>query len=358
MAVSRSDPVLVEVIRGEMVESGHRGSYAVVDAAGAVVCAAGDIERPVYPRSAIKPLQALPFVASGAADHYGLGNAEIALACASHSGAPAVVAAVERWLGRIGLGPADFECGADPPTASVEARALVVAGQSYSALHNNCSGKHAGFLTTAKFYGESTRGYIGAEHPVQRRVLASLSAMTGLDLSRAPRGTDGCGIPVVGIPLAAMARAMARLADPAGLAEDIGAAAGRVLAAMAAEPMIIAGASRFTAEVLRVAGSGLRVKPGAEGVCCAVLPRQGFGIALKIADGAGRAADAAMGALLGALGMFDEAQSAELAPVLRPVVRNVAGNYVGELRPAAEAFTKRAASPATAQSGKKKRLLA
>jgi L-asparaginase II len=136
--VSSPDPILVEVMRGEMVESRHRGAYAVVDAAGGVVLAQGDIQRPVYARSAIKPLQALPLVETGAADHYRLGVREVALACASHNGTPPVVAAVEAWLDRIGLAPDDLECGADPPIDTAAAHALIRAGQSPSALHNNC----------------------------------------------------------------------------------------------------------------------------------------------------------------------------------------------------------------------------
>jgi L-asparaginase II len=336
--VSSPDPILVEVMRGEMVESRHRGAYAVVDAAGGVVLAQGDIQRPVYARSAIKPLQALPLVETGAADHYRLGVREVALACASHNGTPAVVDAVEAWLNRIGLSRDDLECGADPPIDSAAAQALVRAGQLPSALHNNCSGKHAGFLTTASHCGEPTRGYIGAQHPVQRRVLATLSSMTGLDLERAPHGTDGCGIPVIGIPLKAMARAMARLADPAGLTAERTAAAGRILEAMGAEFLIVAGASRFTREVMRVAAATVRLKPGAEGVSCAALPQHGLGIALKVDDGAGRAADVAMGALLVRLGMLDPAQAGAIEAVLRPPLKNVVGRTVGELRPVAAAF--------------------
>jgi L-asparaginase II len=338
VSCSTPGPILVEALRGEMVESRHCGAYAVVDAAGGVALARGDIEQPVYARSAIKPLQALPLLETGAAEHYQLGVKEIALACASHDGTPAVVAAVAVWLDRIGLRPDDLECAAAPPLDSAAAQALVRAGQPPSSLHNNCSGKHAGFLSTARHCGEPTRGYIGAEHPVQRRLRATLSAMTGLDLERAPHGVDGCGIPVIGIPLKATARAMARLADPAGLAAARAAAAGRILDAMAAEFLIVAGASGFTREVMRVGGARVRLKPGAEGVFCAALPQQGLGIALKIGDGAGRAADVAMGALLVRLGMLDPAQAAALEGVLRPPIKNVAGQVVGQLRPVPAAF--------------------
>jgi len=165
-----------------------------------------------------------------------------------------------------------------------------------------------------------------------------LSAMTGLDLEHAPRGVDGCGIPVIGIPLAGMARAMARLVDPAGLPAERTQAARRIVGAMAAEFEIVAGASRFSREVMRQASATVRLKTGAEGVMCAALPRDGLGIALKIGDGASRAAEVAMGAILLCLGALDAAQAHALAGVLHPPVNNVAGRVVGEVRAVAEAF--------------------
>ena len=329
------DPVLVEVTRGGIVESRHRGAFAVIDVGGMVVASAGDIDQKIFPRSTVKAIQALPLVESGAADKYGFGEAELALACASHHGEDAHLAVLEPWLARAGLTPEDLECGAHAPANPAAAAALIRAGKPPSPLHSNCSGKHAGFLTTARHLGEPTRGYIAPDHPVQQRVLATLAAMTGLDLSRAPRGTDGCGIPVIGLPLAGLARAMARMVDPQGVPADRAAAARRLLDAMAAEPLMVAGTASFTSEILAVAGATVRLKPGAEGVFCAALPGRGLGIALKIADGAGRAAETAMGALLVRLGVLDGAQAARLAPLLRPVVRNVAGREVGALRPAA-----------------------
>jgi len=329
-----ADPVLVEAIRGAAVESERRGACAVVDAQGKVVLALGDIDRPVYARSAIKPLQALPLIETGAADAFGLGSPEIALACASHHGEPPHVAAVAAWLERLGLTAEDLECGAHAPANPTAAQALIRAGAMPSALHNNCSGKHAGFLTTARHLGEATRGYIDAGHPVQRRVLAVLETMTGLDLAAAPRGIDGCGIPVIGIPLRATARAMARLADPAARGEARAAAARRILEAMAAEPFMVSGSGTFTTAAMTAAGSAVRLKPGAEGMFCAALPAMGLGVALKIADGAARAAEVAMGAILCRIGALDQAQAEALSPFLSPAIKNVAGRVVGNLRPA------------------------
>jgi L-asparaginase II len=332
---SNADPVLVEIRRGDMVESRHRGAAAVVDAAGRIVLRWGDIERPVYARSAVKPVQALPLVESGAADRFGLGDRELALACASHHGEPAHVAAVRSWLQRVGLGPDDLECGSHLPYDAAAAHALIRAGERPCPLHSNCSGKHTGFLATARHFGEPTRGYIDADHPVQRRVSQAIAEMSGLDLAAAPRGVDGCGIPVIGLPLHGLARAMARMADPAGLPTERGEAAKRLLVAMAAKPLMVDGTGGFATVLMQEAGERAVVKPGAEGVFCAALPGLGYGVALKIADGAGRASEVAMGAILERLGIFEGEASPALAALLRPVLRNVAGREVGSIRPAA-----------------------
>jgi L-asparaginase II len=328
-----ADPILVEATRGAQVESRHRGAVAVTDAAGAVVMAWGDIEQPVYPRSAIKPLQALPLVESGAADRFGLGTEALALACASHRGEPAHLGVLRDWMARTSLGVADLECGAHPPGDPAAAAALIRTGETPSALHNNCSGKHTGFLTTARHLGEPLRGYIDAAHPVQQRVLATLEAMSGVDLGAAPRGIDGCGIPVIGVPLRALARATARLVDRSELPPARAAAAQRLTEAMAAAPLMVSGTSGVDTALLRLAGDVLRPKGGAEGVCCAALPRQGYGIALKVEDGGGRAVYVVLGAVLARLGILDPHQTAALAEHFSPPIRNVAGSIVGSLRP-------------------------
>src|SRR5260221_1746754 len=201
-------------------------------AAGVIVASWGGVGRPVFARSAIKPLQALPLVESGAAEHYRLGATELALACASHHGEKSHVEAVGRWLDRVDLGPNDLQCGSHLPNDVPSAHALIHAGEKPSALHSNCSGKHTGFLTTARHLGETTRGYVESDHPVQRRVAHALGEMCGIDVARAPYGTDGCGIPVIGMPLAAMAPGMARMEEPGDLAAEQAPAAERLLPAI------------------------------------------------------------------------------------------------------------------------------
>lgn len=336
MTAAAPNPVLVEVTRGDMVESRHRAAVAVVDARGTVAMSAGDIDRAVYPRSAIKPLQALAFVEAGAADRYGLGLQEIALACASHSAEPAHVALVRAWLARIGCTAGDLECGAHVPVNPAAARALVAAGLDPGQEHNNCSGKHSGFLTLARHLGVPTAGYIGIDHPVQRAVRAVLSDMVGLDLAAAPVGIDGCGIPQYGIPLRAVACGMARLADDGATGGARRDAARRVRAAMAAHPLLTSGTGRYCKRLSDVLGARALVKTGAEGVYAAALPDRGLGVALKVDDGAGRAAEVAIAHVLERLGVIDASDRAALGDALSPPVLNVAGRRVGEIRVVAD----------------------
>jgi L-asparaginase II len=331
-----ANPLLVEVTRGQMVESRHRAAVAVCDAGGKVVRQWGDIERPIYARSAIKPLQALPLLETGAADAFDFSPAEIALACASHSGEARHVDTVRGLLGRIGLTPADLECGPQPPFQNRAAMARIEAGEESASLYNNCSGKHSGFLATAVHKGEKTRGYIGLEHPVQQRILGTLEQICGLDLGTAPKGIDGCGIPVIGIPLGNVAMAMARMADPDRLPDHRAAAAKRIVAAMMAEPFMVAGTGRFGTQLMTALGGRAALKGGAEGVYIAMLPTLGLGVAIKCDDGAGRAAEAAMAMVLGQLGIVTAAEREKLADRLFPPIDNRAGLAVGRVQRASE----------------------
>jgi L-asparaginase II len=326
----QANPVLVDVTRGGCVESRHRGAAVVMDPAGGVVAAWGDVERPVYPRSAVKPLQALALIETGAADKFSLGDAEIALAAASHSGAPEHVSLVTAWLERMGLGAGDLECGPHAPIDEEAAAALDRAGEEPSPVHNNCSGKHTGFLATALHLGEETRGYVEPGHPVQRRLVEVLSDLGSVDLEDAPRGTDGCGIPVIAMPLRAMALGMARLANPDGLPPARAAACRRVTTAMAAHGRLVAGRGRFVTRALEAASGAFVVKSGAEGVYVAAM--DGYGVALKIDDGANRASETAMAAILDHLGVLDGIR--DLDSYLDGVILNRPGARVGAVRPA------------------------
>ena len=330
-----SNPVLVEVTRGAAVESRHRGALAVVRVDGTIVAQWGDIEAPVYPRSAIKPIQALALVESGAAERFSLGAEALALACASHTGEPCHAAAVGGWLERLGLGAEALRCATQIPRDEASANAMVLAGARPTALHHTCSGKHAGMLTTALHMNEPIAGYLEPGHPVQRRVGRILAEMGGCDLTDAPLGVDGCGIPTIAMPLAAVALAVARLAAPEGLAPKRAAAARRLFAAMTDHAYMVAGRGRFDTIAMQAGGGAFAVKTGAEGVHVAAVPGKGLGIALKIDDGAGRAAEVAMAALLQHLGALDDGTRAALAPYLDAPVHNNAGLRVGTIRAAA-----------------------
>jgi L-asparaginase II len=327
-----SNPILVEVLRGGLVESRHRGAVAVADAAGRLALSIGDVERPVYPRSAIKALQALPLIESGAADRFGLGTEELALACASHGGESGHVATAERMLARAGLDVSALECGAHWPIHQPSAQALARSGGQAGAVHNNCSGKHSGFLCTACAMGVATAGYVKPEHPVQREVRSVLENLTGAALTPDVYAVDGCSVPTWAMPLAALARGFARFVTGQGLAPERAKAAARLRAACVENPWHVAGTGRFCTEVMQALGARAFVKTGAEGVYCAALPEQGFGIAIKCDDGAGRAAEVATAAVLSRFLTSGEDRAA-LARFVRPRLRNWNGITVGELRP-------------------------
>ena len=332
-----SNPVVVEAWRGERVESAHRGSGVAVDADGAVVMAFGDVERAVYPRSAVKALQALPLIESGAADQLGLTAREIALACASHSGEEAHVALARAMLARAGRDERALECGAHWPLGERAARALARSGAVPSALHNNCSGKHAGFICIACAHGIDPKGYTAPDHPVQREVAAAIANVTQARLDEDMRAIDGCSIPAYAIPLKALALGFARFGAGRRFTTARGKAAARIRAAVAAHPGMVAGPGRFDTEIMTILGGRAFTKSGAEGVYCAALPELGLGVAVKADDGAGRAAQVMMAALLDRLGGFDEGLRAKLAPFVQPRLVNWSGIAVGVLRAAGPA---------------------
>ena len=334
-----SNPVLVEVLRGALVESRHHGAAAVVDADGATVLALGEAAQPVYPRSAVKPIQALPLVESGAAERFGFGDRELALACASHGGEVAHVEVATRMLARAGLDAAALECGVQWPSHTESSRALARSGATASALHNNCSGKHAGFICFACTAGLDHHGYVGVRHGVQREVRGVLENLTGVALSEEQYGIDGCSIPTFAIPLHALAHAFARFGTGRGLAPERARAAARLRAACAAQPYFVAGTGRFCTEVMKLLGGRVLVKTGAEGVFCAALPEQGLGIALKCLDGGTRAAEVAMATLIDRFLAVDAAERAALARFVKPTLRNWNGIEVGALR-ATEALSR------------------
>ena len=327
-----TNPVLVEVTRGERVESQHRGSYAVVDAEGRVVASAGDIDRPVFPRSAVKAFQALPLLESGAADRYQLTDAELALCVASHSGEPEHAAAAAGILKKAGLDLNALECGAHWPMGEAATRALAAAHQEPTALHNNCSGKHAGFLCFACGMDYDLNNYVGRTHPVQREIKIVCEEMTGAILGDEVCGTDGCSIPTYAAPLRGIATGFAKLATGHGLGPQRAAAARRIFKAVAAHPFMVAGTGRFDTDAMNLLGERVFMKTGAEGVYCAAFPELGYGVALKIDDGATRASQAVMEALINQFLPLDDDMKQKLRALGEPHLRNWNKIDVGAVR--------------------------
>ncbi len=311
----------VEVTRGDRCESVHAVAASVVDSAGRSVFEAGDVATPRYPRSAIKAMLAVPLVESGIADRLGLDEAALALACASHAGEPVHVATARRMLACCGLDVDALACGTHPPLSRRAAADLVRAGEAPCALHNNCSGKHAGLVCLAVGMGLDPAGYEGAAHAAMRAATASLAGFTATACDDRNRAVDGCGIPTYAIPLASLAGGFARFGTAGG-------APARLRRAVAAHPVLIAGEGRFDTVLTARFGERLFIKGGAEGVWCCALPDRGLGIAVKAEDGAGRAGEAAIATLLERF-LGEDAVLAERA---RPVLRNWAGAAVGGIR--------------------------
>lgn len=328
-----SAPILVDVIRGQTVESRHRGAFVVTDAKGQVVAGLGDGAGRVFPRSAIKAIQALPLVESGAADALRLTDAQIALACASHNGEGEHVAGAAAMLSTVGRDVAALECGAHWPGHQPALIALAASGATPTALHNNCSGKHAGFVCTAVHQGIDPTGYVEIGHPIQRAIRAVMEDVTGATLVDDVCGTDGCSIPTFGVPLTALGHGFARMATGEGLSPARAAAAARILKACMAHPFMVAGSERFDTQIMAAFPGRVFVKIGAEGVFCGALPEVGLGFALKIEDGASRAAEVACAAIVAAFLPAGSNDTVTLDRLTRPVMKNWNARMVGNLRP-------------------------
>ena len=336
--VTKPPPVLARVFRGPHVESAHRGSLAVADETGRVVAACGDSELPVYARSAAKPFQALPLLAAGGERRFRLDDAAIALMCASHGGEPAHVRLARDLLRRGGFRPEDLQCGAHAPMHEPSARALVRRGETPTALHNNCSGKHAGLLLACRALGLDPGDYTNAAHPLQRRIRALLARYAGIPESRIAVAVDGCNLPVFRLPLAALATAYASLFAARGRGEEapLAAARARIVRAMVRRPDMVAGTGRFTTDFLE-AGKGRWIgKEGAEGVYAVALRPEGtrgrpLGLVFKIEDGSARPRDAVTLAALERLGRLPLPIRRNLAAYAEPVVVNARGHEVGRI---------------------------
>lgn len=325
-------PTLLEVTRGPAVESRHAGHVVVVDADDRLIFAAGEPGRRILPRSALKLLQALPTLALGAVEAFGLTGAEVAVMVASHAAEPFHLAAVRGILAKIGASEEDLFCGPHPPGNAAAAAELILRGEAPRAIHNNCSGKHAGMLALARLLEAPLAGYQEPKHPVQQEIRSALFGLCGVDAQRLGWGTDGCGVPTYLMPLRSLALGFARLARPERLPLAFAEAARAITGAMRAHPLLVSGTGGFNSELLAAAGGTVFAKSGAEGVFGVGLPGRGWGMAVKIEDGNPRGLPAVIVAFLEAAGVLDAQARERLAPFRRPAVRNTRSVAVGEIR--------------------------
>ncbi len=327
------NPVLVDVIRGGMVESAHRGSAISVDNQGRVLYALGRPEALTYPRSALKLFQALPLMESGAAAAYELNNKEIALACASHNGEPMHVELIVHWLDQLEMDDDLLACGCAYPRLRADQYELIREGGVATRAHHNCSGKHIGMLTLAQYMEVSTQDYFDYMHPTQLAWRQRFGKLIDADVSHFLWERDGCGLPALCMSLQNLALGFAKYASAKTQKPKSRQAINSILDAITEYPEMLAGSARCCTDVIQVTGGRIIVKTGAEGVYAGLARDTGTGFALKIDDGATRGSEVALGALLRAQRLISDAEYDELSDWFQPPVTNSQGYTTGSIVP-------------------------
>ena len=323
---------LAHADREGVVEHTHFGTVAICDRGGRLLGSAGNPDSVQYWRSASKPIQALSVITSGAADRFGLTQRELAVCCASHSGSRMHIETVRGILDKLGLDESHLHCGVHAPGDTEERERLACAGEQPTAIHNNCSGKHAGMLATCLALGADPAGYLDLDHPVQKLIAEHLAALTGQPASSMHFGHDGCGAPTAAQALRRQARGFAALGDPADLPADLAAAAERIAAAIYIAPELLSSVGSFSARLIEAGGGDIICKGGAEGLFCLAVRSRGVGVAFKIADGSGGPHGVIAIALLRALKV--ELPAELIDQFAHPEVKNCHGRVVGHLEPA------------------------
>ena len=327
----KEGPLVVEVKRSIFVESAHLVDAVVVDVNGKIAAKYGACESLIFPRSAIKMIQALSFVESGAVESFDLSDKHIAISCASHLGETMHTKLVQEWLEKIQLQENFLECGSHFPYDESARNELIRKEQVPHAIHNNCSGKHCGMLTTALQLKESPRGYSQYDHPIQKRLRKILSELAGQNYEKIPWGVDGCSIPTYALPLESIAKSMTALLPGAKVSSERAHAAARILKSIQAEPLLISGTKGLCSQIIKISKGRVIAKTGAEGVFTALIPEQGLSIALKVHDGATRASESAIVHLLHSLGGLTEAEVLSLKITTGAILKNWSGLAVGEI---------------------------
>ncbi|MBL4726202.1 MAG: asparaginase [Rhizobiaceae bacterium] len=330
------DKAIIEVSRGNIVESIHTADVAISDAKGNLIASFGDVEKAVFPRSAIKSFQALPMVEAGVDELYGFGNDHIALSCSSHNGESIHVKGAREMLAKAGFDVSDLECGAHLPELETDKATLHIAGQKPSALHNNCSGKHSGMLAFAKSQGFDTQNYVSRDHPIQKEIAVNLENLMGAPHSESVCGIDGCSLPTYAVPLANIAKAAARFGSGEGMGKERANAAQKIIHACCDHPMMVAGTGRVCTQIMEVLGRKCFVKTGAEGVFLAIIPELGIGAAIKINDGAKRASEVLVAQLIASILPMNDEQRTQIERIANPKLKNWNKILVGGIQTSPE----------------------
>lgn len=324
---------LVQVFRGDLVESVHRGHIAVVNASGDLLYSVGNPLEVIYARSSMKPLQAIPLVETGAAEHFNFNHADLSLACASHNGEDQHTERVLSILERADLSISNLQCGTHSPRSDLAYETLIKEGKDVTAIYNNCSGKHSGMLATAKYMNETLNDYYKVGHPVQMRIIKAISDLTEVQENEIEIGIDGCGVPVHGLPLLNLALGFAKMADPRALPTKRQEAINKITTAMMVAPEMVGGTDRFCTDFMRILDGRMFGKVGAEAVYCIGDKETGIGIAIKIEDGNGRATSPVAVEVLNQLGLLSKLQKEQLSSYHYPKLKNARKEQIGELVP-------------------------
>lgn len=327
---------IIEVSRGGIVESFHTADMAICDGKGELIAAFGDVDQVVFPRSAIKSFQALPMVEAGTDIAYGIEGGQLALCCSSHYGEIMHVDGANAILTKAGLDVSDLECGAHYPEHEIDKARLHLAGKRPSAIHNNCSGKHSGMLAFAKWQNFDTKNYVSKNHPVQKAVAAALSDLMGVPHSDAVCGIDGCSLPAYAVPLVNIAGAAARFGSGEGMENSRQKAAQKIIHACCDHPLMVAGTDSVCTKIMQALGRKCFVKTGAEGVYLAIIPELSIGVAIKVNDGARRAAEVLVAQVIASILALDDGERELIERVTNPVLKNWNGIEVGDIRTANE----------------------
>jgi len=326
------NPVLVESYRGPVLESFHRGVICVVDEHNNIMYQQGHVEQVCYPRSALKFFQQLPLLLSGAADHFGFTEEELAVMCGSHNGEAQHLKVVRGIFQKIGLDESALGCGAQAPTLKQDAQALIRSGLEPAAIHNNCSGKHAGFLAWCVFHQQPVDSYLHADHPLHQEIKKWVSLFYEIPEAALQTGLDGCSAPIFAMPVRNQAIAYKNLVFPEKFEPAVQAACKRITDAVSTYPMMIAGTKRYCSDLMKAAGKTLIGKTGADGVYCIGLPERKLGICIKIDDGKMGPQYHVAQKLLQECGVLSDEAAAELAHYITAPQSNFAGNQTGTIR--------------------------